>query len=254
MIKFLLIGIGILSISSSSANEIESYKTNFSSGTKLSNPVLPILNLHGSYHEMGEQYGALMKSELQLLHQKVVPDYYKWYTWTGLKSILITVYYHFKIDQREKDLLTGISLTLGLSYFQTLEVATLPIVMLLNGVINSMDSATPDLGNCSFAAVWGSQSASKSTLVARNLDLFKQVKPLDEYSLLTIFHPNNGDNKLAAFSFVDFIPGFTWVSERGIFVEYNNGQRSVAGINPLGFLNLNLNFYGLLTEPVKIIV
>lgn len=153
MIKFLLIGIGILSISSSSATEIESYKTNFSSGTKLSNPVLPILNLHGSYHEMGEQYGALMKSELQLLHQKVVPNYYKWYTWTGLKSILITVYYHFKIDQREKDLLTGISLTSGLSYFQTLEVATLPIVMLLNGVINSMDSATPDLGNCSFAAV-----------------------------------------------------------------------------------------------------
>ena len=211
------------------------------------NETLTILNLCGSYSEMGKQYGALVHNQLHEIYQKIVPEYFEGISARSLLSYILRLYYQFKIDDRERELLQGMVKTSGLSYQQLLSIEMLPMLITLYSGFNG-DKLTDDggSGHCSFLSVWGNLSKTGSMLIARNLDLSTAVTKLDPYYSLVIYKPSGNDNSVASFGFLGFIPGFTWINDKGLFSEYNDGRRSVPGFNLSGYIGLNTAFYAML--------
>lgn len=221
---------------------------------------LTILNLHGSYDEMGQQYGMLAADQLKKIYNDIVKLFFDKRNIKTAIAYVIKEYFKFKIDPREREILNGMAKTSGLTYEQLLELDVLPLLIDLELVDLSGDNPDDDPAvvltklinnpteHCSFVSVWGKQSQDHSMLVARNLDLSDNITSLVRYTNLVVYQPNNGDNKVAAFGFLGSIPGFSWVNNKGLFTEYNDGSNSVPGYDvPRGFLGLNINFYAMLS-------
>lgn len=209
---------------------------------------LNIFNLHGSYDEMGQQYGALAYNQLNEIYQTLTPKYFAIFNYKTVLSYILRTYYNWRLDERERSILQGMAKTSGLTYRQLLSIEMLPtLITLYSGFDGDKLSDAGGLGHCSFLSVWGKRSKLDTTLVARNLDLSTPVTQLDNYHSLVIYNPTNAnDNSVATFGFIGFIPGFTWVNSRGLFAEYNDGRRSVPGFNFFnGYIGLNTAFYGM---------
>lgn len=209
---------------------------------------LSIFNLHGSYDEMGQQYGALAYNQLNEIYQNLVPKYFSELNYKTILSFVLRTYYSWRLDARERAILQGMAKTSGLTYHQLLSIEMLPtLITLYSGFNGDKLSDAGGLGHCSFLSIWGQRSQSDTMLVARNLDLSTPVTQLDNYHNLVIYNPSaNNDNGVAVFGFIGFIPGFTWVNSKGLFAEYNDGRRSVAGFNFIdGYIGLNTAFYGM---------
>lgn len=232
--------------------QINEYKT---SGNNLGyfekKDTLSILNLHGSYYEMGMQYGSLASNQLNKIYRDLVPEYFEGFNFRTFISYALRWYYVFQMDTREKELLAGMSKTSGLSERQLLSIEMLPTLTTLYSGMNGDKLNVANIhgnGFCSFLSVWGNLSKSGNMMVARNLDLSTPVTKLDDYYSLVIYNPDNGDNSVANFGFLGFIPGFTWINNKGLFSEYNDGRRSVPGFNVFGQIGLNTAFYGMLSS------
>lgn len=209
---------------------------------------LSIFNLHGSYDEMGQQYGALAYNQLNEIYQNLVPKYFSELNYKTILSFVLRTYYNWRLDARERAILQGMAKTSGLTYRQLLSIEMLPtLITLYSGFNGDKLSDAGGLGHCSFLSIWGQRSKSDTMLVARNLDLSTPVTQLDNYHNLVVYNPSaNNDNGVAVFGFIGFIPGFTWVNSKGLFAEYNDGRRSVSGFNFVdGYIGLNTAFYGM---------
>ncbi|MEN9946785.1 MAG: hypothetical protein RLZZ293_1171, partial [Pseudomonadota bacterium] len=230
---------------------LDSYTTkNNHTGYRQEQGNITILNLHGSYYEMGEQYGALAKDQLQQINNNISPKYFNSITQDVVNYTYLALY-SIKITDREKQILQGMASTSGLSYYKLLKV---DILSLLAGAsveqkrdwlnfsqqLSNLDKNSR--GHCSFISAWGDKTSTNSMLVGRNLDLPSLIRDLTPYDNLVIYQPTNGDNKVATFSFMGNIPGFTWVNNKGLFAEYNDGRSSVAGLDYKGILGTNLNY------------
>ena len=210
---------------------------------------LSIFNLHGSYEEMGEQYGALAYNQLNEIYQQIVPLYFNSFKWTTLLAYYFKRSYQKQLDPREINILKGMAKTSGLTYKQLLSIEMLPmLITLFNGLNGDKLIDTKGTGHCSFLSIWGQLSSNNNMLIARNLDLSTAVTKLDSYYNLVIYNPSNNDSSVATFGFIGFIPGFSWISQNGLFSEYNDGRRSVPGLNSSGFIGLNSAFYAMLSS------
>lgn len=227
--------------------QLDSYtSSDGNSGSFEKNGTLTILNLHGSYDEMGQQYGALAYNQLNEMYQTFVPQYFSKFSYKTILSFLLRSYYNWKLDPREREILQGMAKTSDLNYRQLLSIEVLTIAMdIFNDRIME--------GHCSLFSVWGKRSKSDTMLVGRNLDLIEQVGQLDNYNSLVIYNPTGtNDNSVATFSFIGFIPGFTMVNSRGLFFEYNDARSSVKGYHLLrGHIGVNTGFYGLLSSKTR---
>lgn len=213
---------------------------------------LSILNLSGSFDEMGEQYGALAYNQLNEIYRQIVPEYFDGINFRALLSYILRAFYYCKMDSREKDLLHGMAKTSGLSFRQLLSIEMLPmLITLYNGFNGDKLTDTSGSGYCSFLSVWGNQSKTKSMLIARNLDLSTPVTKLDPYYSLVIYKPSGKEHSVASFGFIGFIPGFSWINSKQLFSEYNDGRRSVPGFNFSGYIGLNTAFYAMLDSDNK---
>lgn len=229
------------------SKQLENYKTSDNTGVFEKHETLSIFNLHGSYDEMGQQYGALAYNQLNEIYQKITPEYFSGMKFTTFLSYVLRVYYDWRLDDKERALLHGMAKTSGLTYRQLLSIEMLPtLITLYSGFNGDKLSDAGGLGHCSFLSIWGKLSQSGSMLVARNLDLSTPVTKLDPYHSLVIYNPNTNENSVATFGFIGFIPGFTWFNSQGMFSEYNDGRRSVPGFDILGgYIGLNTAFYGM---------
>lgn len=211
------------------------------SGSFEKNGTLIILNLHGSYDEMGQQYGALAYNQLNEIYQTLVPQYFSGFSYKTLLALMLRSYYDHRLDPRERAILQGMAKTSGLTYRQLLSVELVSVAM---DIFNDRTVH----GHCSFMSAWGERSKSDTMLIARNLDLITQVGQLDKYNSLVIYNPTKcNDNSVASFGFIGLVPGFTMINSQGLFFEANDGQSSVPGFDVMnGVVALNTGFYGLL--------
>lgn len=195
------------------------------SGTFEKKETLNIFNLHGTYDDMGQQYGALAYNQLNEIYQTLVPQYFSRFSYKTVLAFMLRSYYDHQLDPRERDILQGMAKTSGLTYRQLLSVELVSVAM---DVFNDRKVS----GHCSFMGAWGKRSKSDTMIVARNLDLITEVGQLDKYNSLVIYNPTEyNNNSVASFGFIGLIPGYTMVNNRGQFFEINNGEWSVPGFN-----------------------
>jgi hypothetical protein len=172
----------------------------------------PVIVLSGSYREMGRQYGALMKPELNeeytyLIETLAERGYTQEMARTEGRNI--TAFY----PQRLKEVFIGMSETSGLTEED--------IAILYYGAIFQLMTKPPVPVSCSYLATWGDYTTDGSVIASRNWDLDDEVMPFTKWYVLTVYRPTDGSNAIATWSPAGMRPE-TFMNSRGLFIADDN--------------------------------
>ncbi|WP_045217310.1 C45 family autoproteolytic acyltransferase/hydolase [Desulfonatronovibrio magnus] len=178
-----------------------------------------VLDLAGSWLEMGRQYGGLMGPELRRFHTEITRDVIaRGISEEEQKSMATEVISQYSSQLQE--LLLGISQTSGLSYDETL-VLNAGMMLLTNAVLGGEPPSA-----CSGIAVWDGYTRDGTLIFGRNWDIDrKAMSRYMRYLAVVVLHPLEG-NALANIHPLGNVYLETGMNNRGLFIELNNGEYS----------------------------
>lgn len=171
-----------------------------------------ILDLHGSYHQMGRQYGYLLRAELKNFHKNAVVDYFQKHKGLSadlMKKTAMSLYASY--PQRFKDIIGGMAETSGLS---------LEAQMMLNAL-----ELYGSMSGCSGIIVWGEYTGHQPLIAGRNYDWFDQYLEFAQNLTVTVFSPESGVPN-AMVTFAGVIYATTGLNAGGLYLALNNGLPS----------------------------
>lgn len=196
----------------------------FESGRKFRFGDIPVVELRGSWFQMGRQYGALLREELTkvLRFAEKNPD--------GFGRIGQLSAQGISGRKRYDDLYRGIAESSGLSMEQLRIICSVEIIYLdrMTGDLRK----TFDGSRCSSLAVWGDSAPDGKVRFARNYDWLPDFEELLDTLVLAVFHPADGANAVAMFNWAGCLYLTTGMNERGLFLELNSGAFADAGVDP----------------------
>lgn len=174
-----------------------------------------VLVLEGTYRQMGEQYGSLLKDELNANYngiEKALKDLPE-LSLEDLQEIGNSMYANY--PQKYKEMMEGLAETSGLGMekaktlnAQEIYISTALVDMFKNG--------------CTGMATWGDYS-SGPLVFGRNYDL----GPVNhQYATMVVYNPIDGSIPVASFTFAGSIYVTSGMNSSGIFLELNNGSGS----------------------------
>jgi hypothetical protein len=178
-----------------------------------------ILNLSGSWLEMGRQYGGLTAPELQRFYSELTQDLDA----RGIdrnSRVISAREIRDGYSPQLRELLAGISRTSGLSMDQTL-ILNAGMILLTQAVLNGSPPAA-----CSGIAAWENFSRDRTLIFGRNWDIDRQaMRHYMQYLAVVVFHPPSG-HALANIHPLGNVYLETGMNSRGLFMELNNGEHS----------------------------
>lgn len=193
----------------------------FGNGTayRTADNIYRVLNLKGTWREMGRQYGALVKDDMKAFYTEITADLEK----RGMSiEDQLTVARGFSGDLSDDliELLDGMAETSGLTGD---EVRLLNVGMLnLSGVLLGEENNDA----CSGIGAWGSYTPGGKLVFGRNWDMQRDgMLEYMKYLAVVIFHPAEG----IAYANVHPLGNIymeTGINEHGLFLELNNGMYS----------------------------
>lgn len=176
-----------------------------------------VLVLRGTYRQMGEQYGSLLKDELNANYEGIAKglEGLDGLTLEDLQAFGENIYADY--PQKYKEIIEGLAQTSGLG----LEKAKV-----LNAQEIYISAALVDMfkkqNGCSGMAAWGDYSAGP-LVFGRNYDL----GPVNhQYATLVVYNPTDGSIPVASWTFAGCIYVTSGMNSAGVFLELNNGSGS----------------------------
>ncbi|WP_052316639.1 C45 family autoproteolytic acyltransferase/hydolase [Thioalkalivibrio nitratireducens] len=204
-------------------------------GGKLYRPgTLNVLQLEGTYLEMGRQYGHLMSYVLQDLYQEAVVDYFMEKKGLSRETMLQTAkgLYEF-YPRRFKDLIQGMAQTSGLDLEEQIMLNALELYGTLSG--------------CSAIFAWNDFTAGSPLITGRNYDWFESYTDFASSLTLTVFNPHSGTSA-AIVTLAGVIYATTGINSEGIFIELNNGLPSGGKLTHLNRVHAVINLLAFLFD------
>lgn len=184
--------------------------TTFENGCMAEKNDMTVVDLHGTWHEMGRQYGALLQRQLREvadLCEEVISASED--NQTSARKTLQTQ--HDQMPYTIRCFFDGMEETSGLTRDE-LERA------------NAVERIA-GLPHCSFAAVWDDYAAGDLVL-GRNYDYAEIFHRLNRDVVITVFHPADDALATAIIGYAGEIYAVNGLNEAGIFMELNNGTFS----------------------------
>ena len=191
---------------------MESYEK----GVKTRSGVINVIDLRGTWREMGRQYGALMAAELKDIYDRAICG--KLLHDSGLDADamkLAAQKFYANFPFYLKEVMRGIAETSGLTLEQTQLVNALE---LLCGPLLSQTQ-------CTGIATWGDYSDGP-LVYGRNYDNLPWFKEFAQDLTIAVFHPADGSLSVATIGYAGEIYVVNGMNEKGIFLELNNGMPS----------------------------
>ena len=182
----------------------------FEQGTKTSMNGLSVVSLHGSWYEMGRQYGALMRDELNEVHL-FVESIVEYSFGNAEKAESIISVQTAQTPYRISEFFRGASETSGLTVQQL-------------QAVNAVERIG-GLPKCSAAFCWGEYAAGP-LVIGRNYDYSDAFALLKDDVAVTVYHPADGSLAVATVGYVGEIYAVNGFNEKGVFMELNNGKPS----------------------------
>ncbi len=189
----------------------------FEGGKAFKSGLVSVLVLNGDYRQMGRQYGALVKDDLQAMHTTIGeiflnnPDPKRRMTGDELNTIAKALFDRY--PQRYKEILHGMAETSGLPLDKVLLVNALEWFPKINKL---------SYGKCSGIAVWGPYTKGP-VIFGRNDDddpaYLAFARPV-----VAVFQPNDGSIPAALINYPGVIYNATGMNADGLFIELNAGN------------------------------
>ncbi|WP_044201111.1 C45 family peptidase [Flammeovirga sp. OC4] len=174
--------------------------------------LIPVIE--GSNEEMGEQYGALMKDEMQKIYDALVKKEIE-------EGKLDQETIQFWTDRaygsgslRTKQFYEGVAK--GADWSLT-DVIFLDQVMEFGIYYGKLHS----FAGCTSIASWGEQSKDGEMYIGRNMDWSESF--LNFPTVLTVRKPNDGSYKMATTGWAGMYAAFTAMNEKGVYLDVHDG-------------------------------
>jgi hypothetical protein len=182
-----------------------------------------VLELSGTYRQMGRQYGRLMSGPLKEMYTEVVSQYAK----NGIACSDISLddfsQQLFRLyPRRFQELAEGMSETSGLN---------LNKMAVLNEFFDyylkcSTHPSSGNSGNCSAISVWDKYSKDGTLVMGRNFDFPNFYRAFNKYITIVAYNPADASNSTAVITYPGQIGSIQAFNSRGLVLENNNGIAS----------------------------
>ena len=172
----------------------------FEQGSKVSANEVCVVNLSGTWYEMGRQYGALMKAELAEVYD-FVETIIEYSIGNAEQADSIIAVQTSQTPYRICEFFRGASETSGLTMRQL-------------QAINAVERIG-GLPKCSAAFCWGGYAAGP-LVVGRNYDYSEAFALLSDDVAVTVYHPADGSLAVATIGYVGEIYVVNGLNEKGI--------------------------------------
>ncbi|MER1994363.1 MAG: C45 family peptidase, partial [Eubacteriales bacterium] len=182
----------------------------FEMGTKASMNGINVVDLHGTWHEMGRQYGALLKDELTEVYL-FVETIIQYSVGNAKKADSIIEVQTAQTPYRISEFMRGAAETSGLTVEQL-------------QAVNAVERIG-GLPKCSAVFCWDDYAAGP-LVIGRNYDYSDAFALLKDDVAVTVYHPADGSLAVATVGYVGEIYAVNGLNEKGIFMELNNGKPS----------------------------
>ena len=180
---------------------------------------IDLVVLNGTYKEMGQQYGHLVKDKIIATREgwkKIFVDSGA-LTYESILQVIGRPFYN-SAPKTLKDLYAGIAETSGLKLEEVVVMDNwLPLVLLGRRA------------GCSSFVAWGSETADGSAYMGRNLDFPEFARDLFAANgVITVINPVGGEFSLAGMGIAGTISGFDdMMNSEGLYLGFNNGAGSI---------------------------
>ena len=182
----------------------------FEEGRKAQRGSIKVVDLSGSWFEMGRQYGALMKKELdEVLF--VIDTVIENNEGNASKAEHIVETQTSQTPWRISQFFEGAAETSGFTVEQ---------LQLANAI-----ERIGGLPKCSVAMTWGDY-AEDDLIIGRNYDYSDALALLKDDIAVTVYHPADGALATATIGYAGEIYAVNGLNEKGLFLELNNGRPS----------------------------
>jgi hypothetical protein len=194
--------------------------------------VIQVLQLQGSWREMGQQYGAFAKDGMQQVWDATVqPTIDKeWITLSKAQELFGRRTFDAS-SLRMKDLCRGIA--------DAVDWSTDKVALLNQTVMMSIYQAKlHSFAGCSSILAWGKATPHGGMITARNLDWGESFLPFPLY--LTVWNPTDGSNALANLNWPGMLFAASAVNEKGVYADLHDGTAmggNVVFIDRASFVN-----------------
>ena len=182
----------------------------FEMGTKTSMNGINVVDLHGTWHEMGRRYGALLKDELTEVYL-FVKTIIQYSVGNAKKADSIIEVQTAQTPYRISEFMRGAAETSGLTVEQL-------------QAVNAVERIG-GLPKCSAVFCWDDYAAGP-LVIGRNYDYSDAFALLKDDVAVTVYHPADGSLAVATVGYVGEIYAVNGLNEKGIFMELNNGKPS----------------------------
>ncbi len=176
---------------------------------------ISVLELSGSYRQMGRQYGMRLQEELHTLYDMAVEELFineRGFSRERLLTIAQAVYDPY--PKRYKEIIEGMAETSGLG---------LENQKILNAIewfpkINHLY-----YGRCSAIVTWGPYTSGKPLVFGRNNDDDPLYKDFARFLVVSVFKPTEGGYPTAVINYAGAVYNPTGMNSEGLFLEMNAG-------------------------------
>lgn len=205
----------------------------FEQGRAFKSGAIKVIDLHGTWHEMGRQYGHFMSGELREIWSAKLQPFMAEHP---DKSILMK-----KMAQKNaqaapykyREIIQGMAETSGLPLSQ------LELVDMVERVAG--------ITQCSALAVWGDY-AKGALIYGRNYDFYPSFNVLSNDIVVSVYHPADGSLAVATIGYAGEIYAVNALNESGIFVELNNGSPSSSGKRASNRLHATTSLFSVMED------
>lgn len=189
------------------------YISEFEGGKLYGAGKIKVVELTGNYRQMGRQYGALLKDDLEAIHRTIGEVFIEKRKMSPRHLATIAQAVFDRYPQRYKEILYGIADTSGLGRDKAI---------LINAVewLPKIDRLS--FGRCSGIAAWGPYTNKGPLVFGRNNDddpLYFDFAKM----VVAVFKPNDGSIPTALINYAGVIYNATGMNADGLFLELNSG-------------------------------
>ncbi|MDD5085974.1 MAG: C45 family autoproteolytic acyltransferase/hydrolase [Candidatus Omnitrophica bacterium] len=200
-----------------------------------------VLELHGTYREMGRQYGKLFGKEIGEMYDLAIKTLAsetfnsKVEDPVKFEEECMKQYEHF--PRRVKEIALGISDVTGMPLSHIAFIDQIFVATLFNWQREYAGEAgkgkKKSSGHCSSAIAWGEYTGTGPLVMGRNLDYSVAYRDFDKYLTVIIYCPSDGSNAVATIGYAGAIGGMEFFNSAGLAVELNDGSMISAPNNEM---------------------
>ena len=177
--------------------------------------VIQILQLQGSWYEMGQQYGTFAKEGMQQVWDtSVQPLIDKGWTTLADAEELFGSRTFDSSSYRIKEIIRGVADAVGWS---TNKVALLD----QSFIMTIYQAKLHTMAGCSSILAMKDATPHGGMITARNLDWGESFLPFPLY--WTVWNPTNSENAVANLSWPGFLLASSMVNEKGVYMDTHDG-------------------------------